>query len=160
MVRDVRTRTLRATSPTRHRLKQYICDGRIRLVRKRPQLLRPDFFEEHRDELWKLQEEGILEVRVGSQEGPAFNFGEKAEPKEESGEQVSEEEPAADDGGEGEASLEGSEPSEPDPSEAAVTPEPDIVPIPEEVEPESKEEPEAPPKRSRPKRGGKKGKRR
>jgi hypothetical protein len=73
-VRDVSTRTARATSPARHRFKQPLCDGRIRLVRKRPQPILPVLLDEYYDELYDLQDQGRITVREGTRDGPIHSF--------------------------------------------------------------------------------------
>jgi len=77
-VRKQHTRALRLMSPTCHRsrqLKQVICGGAIRLVRNRPMALREDLFLQYKDQLADLQSRGAIEVRVGSPQGPVFDFG-------------------------------------------------------------------------------------
>lgn len=68
MVRRVQTRTARATSPTRHRFKQYLFNGTSsttrRLVRNRPVEISSEELEQNLDELRAKWEVGMLEVRT------------------------------------------------------------------------------------------------
>jgi hypothetical protein len=68
MVRRVQTRTARATSPTRHRFKQYLFQGTDshtrRLVRSRPIEISAEDLEKNLAELREKWKGGILEVRT------------------------------------------------------------------------------------------------
>lgn len=74
VVRGVQTRTKRASAPVRHRFKQDLLDGRIRLIRKRPQPLQEKFLQDYYDDLFDLQEQGILEVREVTVDGRVHSF--------------------------------------------------------------------------------------
>jgi hypothetical protein len=63
LVRDVRTRTLRAKMPKRARFKMYLAGGKHRLIRKRPLVLTDAAFEELLPELLEKAAVGLLEVR-------------------------------------------------------------------------------------------------
>jgi len=72
-VRRVETRMNRAQSPLRHRFSQTICGG-IRLVRNQPHPLLVDQLKSFYDELYNHQENGILEVRENTPDGPKHDF--------------------------------------------------------------------------------------
>jgi len=79
-VRRVETRLQRAQSPERHRFKQDLCNGQIRLVRGPAGVeLRPDLLEQFKEELKSYHDRGILNVHVGSPEGPLYDFRELVE---------------------------------------------------------------------------------
>jgi len=59
----------------RHRFKQIICNGKLRLVRNRPVPLSEELLEKHYEELRGLQEAGVLEIRVDGHNGPVYDFG-------------------------------------------------------------------------------------
>ncbi len=74
MVRKAATRMDRVTAPQRHRLKHHVCGGSIRLVRSRPQSITEDQLRAHYDELYDLQQRGILQVREITVEGKLHVF--------------------------------------------------------------------------------------
>lgn len=72
-VRRVETRMNRAQSPLRHRFSQTIC-GDVRLVRNQPQPILEEQLKAFYDELYELQENGILEIREGTPDGSKHVF--------------------------------------------------------------------------------------
>jgi hypothetical protein len=74
MVRKAATRMDRVTAPQRHRLKHHVCGGSIRLVRSRPQPITEEQLRAHYDELYDLQQRGILQVREITVEGRLHVF--------------------------------------------------------------------------------------
>lgn len=73
-VRRQHTRGLRQTSATRHRFKQILCNGTIRLVRNRPVPISEEKVKEHWDELSSLSKAGVVEIREGGANGLLFKF--------------------------------------------------------------------------------------
>ena len=137
MVRSVHTRTKRASAAERTHLRQFACDGSIRLVRSRYQPLSEAWFTKYYDELWKLQESGRVEIRIGSPEGPAYKFGEKNNESE----QIIESESSSNDGSEGKESSEGDIESS-ETSESELIEESEDVDLEEEEEEEEEDEEE------------------
>lgn len=96
--RSVHTRAARAQSPERARFQQFILGGAIRLVRGRPVSITEDVLISSFEELKAKAKQGHLMVRVGSPDGPIYDFSsnglkktkkveEKREEKEEATEQ-------------------------------------------------------------------------
>lgn len=79
-VRSVHTRLIRAQAPERARFKQYILGGSLRLIRNRPISISADLLKAHSKELEQKWKSGLLEVRVGSVEGPVYDFQKKPAP--------------------------------------------------------------------------------
>lgn len=73
-VRSVHTRTVRAQNPERHRFKQFILGGTLRLVRNRPVQVTEDQFVKFYDELKGKVSSGAIVVREGSADGPFVDF--------------------------------------------------------------------------------------
>ncbi len=74
MSRDIRARTSRVLSPGRGGTIQRICGGRIRLGRGDSAVLGEDQLKANYDELARLQNRGVIEVRFGSRKGPLVSF--------------------------------------------------------------------------------------
>jgi len=74
MSRDVRARTSRVLSPGRGGTIQRICGGHIRLGRGDSVVLGEDQLKANYDELARLQNRGVIEVRYGSRKGPLVAF--------------------------------------------------------------------------------------
>lgn len=64
VVRRRHTRLKRMQSVGRHRFKQYV--GDVRVTRNRPRPVLQSFIEKHLEELKKMQEEGVMEVKTAS----------------------------------------------------------------------------------------------
>lgn len=73
-VRSVHTRLARAQAPERHRFKQFILGGTVRLVRNRPVPITEEMLEKHSEELRQKNVSGALIVRVGSPDGPLYEW--------------------------------------------------------------------------------------
>lgn len=73
-VRHAATKLGRVTSPQRHRRKQYVCGGAMRLVPSRPQPITEAQLVKHYEELYALQQQGIVRVHKDSVEGPVFRL--------------------------------------------------------------------------------------
>jgi len=82
-VRSVHTRLARAQAPERHRFKQFILGGSVRLIRNRPVAINEEQFIAFKDELKAKVDSGAILVREGSPEGPIVNMGAKEKPIEE-----------------------------------------------------------------------------
>ena len=74
MSRNIRSRTSRATSPGRGGTIQRVCAGSIRLCRGDSVAISEDRLKFHYDELARLQNRGVIEVRYGSRKGPLVAF--------------------------------------------------------------------------------------
>lgn len=94
-VRRQHTRRKRMATGFRHRFKQIICNGKIRLVRNRPVPLSEELLEKHLEELRGLQEAGVIEIRIDGHNGPVYDFG-SPPPKEVKDDEPKDEEEAAD----------------------------------------------------------------
>lgn len=131
-VRRPQTRVHRATAPTRARSTQRICGNQFRLVRgkNRPGIsIDRAMLEEHWDELWDKQEQGLIAVHVGSFNGPLFNFGEKApEESKSAAPEVTDDEPEDEKSTEDDPEEETEEAEE---SSKEEEPEEDVTPEPE-----------------------------
>lgn len=73
-VRSVHTRLARAQAPERHRFKQFILGGSVRLLRNRPVSITEEQFIEFKDELKAKVDNGAILVREGSPYGPLANM--------------------------------------------------------------------------------------
>ena len=73
-VRSVHTRLARFQSPERHRFKQFILGGTVRLVRARPVPITEEMLLEHFKELSHKQTHGAIQVHHDTVDGPLYDF--------------------------------------------------------------------------------------
>lgn len=79
-VRSVHTRLARAQAPERHRFKQFILGGSVRLLRNRPVSISEEQLIAFKDELKAKVDSGAILIREGSPQGPIVNMDVKEEP--------------------------------------------------------------------------------
>lgn len=74
-VRGRTNRTARALAPTRQKFKQFVLDGKVRLVRGRPVQVTNQVLNQHKAELKSLVDQHVLEIHLGTPDGPLHTFG-------------------------------------------------------------------------------------